>query len=525
MTRGRKVKELALNNDWQKYFNQNIWAYFRIIISNLQRNSPLTNKSGIELIEYLKEVEKKIIYDVKEEEIPFKIPLNWSWTKLPTVCEIATGNKDVNEGDLNGLYPFFTCAQEPLKSNTFSFNDDCILLPGNGANVGHVNRYNGKFELYQRTYCLHKIHKFISVDFLHFYLRAFWKSNLGTQYGSGINYLRISNFNNFLFPVPPIEEQNLIVKFLKAFELNEIADGEYFFNREIETSVIQLHKKQLLTSDIISNNNYQLTQLENLNQAILQEAVQGKLVRQDPKDEPASELLKRIKAEKAKSGKKEKLLPPIKPEEIPFEIPESWVWCRLGEMFDIERGSSPRPKGDPRYFSKIKTPFHWITISDMTAYAQDKPLSDTREFLTELGTKHSRYVTTKDIIIVASGSAGRTSLLGIDGFIYDGLMSVKNIPDESMKHFLFYLFKIFEANMMKLATGATWQNINTDILKNQPVPIPPLFEQKRIVAEIEKQFAKTKQLKEHIIANQQATEQLLKALLHQAFEVKEVKTA
>jgi type I restriction enzyme S subunit len=60
--------------------------------------------------------------------------------------------------------------------------------------------------------------------------------------------------------------------------------------------------------------------------------VQGKLVPQDNNDEPASELLKRIKPEKAKSGKKEKPLPPIKPEEIPFEIPEIWVWCRLGEI-------------------------------------------------------------------------------------------------------------------------------------------------------------------------------------------------
>jgi len=77
---------------------------------------------------------------------------------------------------------------------------------------------------------------------------------------------------------------------------------------------------------------YQLRQLETLNQAILQEAVQGKLVPQDPTDGPASELLKRIKAEKAKSGKKEKPLPPIKPEEIPFEIPENWVWCRLGDL-------------------------------------------------------------------------------------------------------------------------------------------------------------------------------------------------
>ena len=86
---------------------------------------------------------------------------------------------------------------------------------------------------------------------------------------------------------------------------------------------------------------FQLTQLENLNQAILQEAVQGKLVPQDPNDEPAGELLKRIKAEKEKSGKKEKPLPLIKPEEIPFEIPESWVWCRLGEIAYVTSGSTP----------------------------------------------------------------------------------------------------------------------------------------------------------------------------------------
>lgn len=299
------------------------------------------------------------------------------------------------------------------------------------------------------------------------------------------------------------------------------------FIPEIENQhavVEELKKQSNKITSLQDEYRLQFTQLDNLNQVILQEAVQGKLVAQNPDDEPASELLKRIKAEKALSNKKQKPLPPIKPEEIPFDIPESWVWCRLGEMFDIERGSSPRPKGDPRYFSKSKTPFHWITISDMTSFAQDKPLSDTREYLTELGTKHSRYVSAKDIIIVASGNAGRASLLGIEGYIYDGLMSIKNIPDESMKYFLFYLFKIFEANMMKLATGATWQNINTDILKNQPIPIPPLSEQKRIVTEIEKQFAKTKQLKEHIIANEQATEQLLKALLHQAFEVKDENT-
>lgn len=194
------------------------------------------------------------------------------------------------------------------------------------------------------------------------------------------------------------------------------------------------------------------------------------------------ELFKKLKIIKESISKKEQFLSPLKLEEIPFKIPKNWYWCKLGDMFQIERGSSPRPKGDSRYFSSLKTEYNWITISDMTAFAKNEPLSDTREFLTELGTKYSRYVTPNDIIIVASGSAGRTSLLGIDGYIYDGLMAVKNISDEDLKKFLYYLFKVFESNMMGVATGATWQNINTDILKNLPIPLPPLSEQKKILA-------------------------------------------
>src|SRR5690606_2924579 len=116
--------------------------------------------------------------------------------------------------------------------------------------------------------------------------------------------------------------------------------------REIIELEKQLVEKELKADSLFAD---QLTQLENLNQAILQEAVQGKLVAQDPKDEPASELLKRIKAEKATlrqaqgKGKKEKPLPPIKPEEIPFEIPENWVWCRLGEIaVNVEYGTSQK---------------------------------------------------------------------------------------------------------------------------------------------------------------------------------------
>lgn len=305
---------------------------------------------------------------------------------------------------------------------------------------------------------------------------------------------------------------------------NQLCDLIYIPNFTIQEQkdFLQFVNK-LESSPIFSHIDYQLTQLENLNQAILQEAVQGKLVKQDPKDEPASELLKRIKEEKAKSGKKEKTLSPIKPEEIPFEIPENWVWCRLGEITDIQRGSSPRPKGDPRYFSKSKTNYNWITISDISNFCEDNVLLQTREFLTEEGSKHSRYVDVNEFIIAVSGSTtGKCCITGVEGFIYDGLAVAKIIENSFDSRYLLNYMMCLYSTINNSKTGASFPNINTDYLNNLIFPLPPIKEQIRINKEIEKQFAKTKQLKEHIIANQQATEQLLKALLHQAFEVKEM---
>ena len=546
MSRGRKPKSENTNLNWQEYFNKNVGVYIQSIIIELGQLKTCGNESGKELLQEIKKLKHSIkdikLPQIRTEEIPFEIPDNWVWCRLGEIIDytdnlnietkfsketlinyvdidaIDNKNYKIKENKLKPVSELSSRARRVLRKGYIVYslvrpylNNIAIIEEEQTNHIGSTG-----FAVFNGIILNNKYLKYI---LLSDYVRQLFLSML-----SGFNSPTITQeqFNSTPIPLPPLSEQNLILEFLSDLENESIETSTTYFNGNIEKKIVDLHNSYLLSSDLFSELSDQLTQLENLNQAILQEAVQGKLVKQDPKDEPASELLKRIKAEKAKSAKKEKTLPPIKPEEISFEIPENWVWCRLGEMFDIERGSSPRPKGDPRYFSKSKTPFNWITISDMTAFAKDAPLSDTREYLTELGTKHSRHVTTKDIIIVASGSAGRTSLLGIDGFIYDGLMSVKNIQFDEMRIFLYYLFRVFEASMMKVATGATWQNINTDILKSQPIPLPPLSEQKRIVAEIEKQLAKTKQLKEHIIANQQATEQLLKALLHQAFEVEEM---
>lgn len=259
----------------------------------------------------------------------------------------------------------------------------------------------------------------------------------------------------------------------------------------------------------------QLAQLDSLNQAILQEAVQGKLVPQDPTDEPASELLQRIKAEKTKSGKKEKPLPPIKPEEIPFEIPSTWVWCRLGEGCEV----NPRNKVD----EDIDAGF--IPMPMISQLFGVHPTYDVRNWGT-IKTGFTHFAN-NDVVVAKITPCFENSKAGIISDLPNGIgagtteLNVLRGNGTVLAEYLYLFVKRIDflkngAKIMKGVSGQ--QRVPTEYFYNTLLPLPPLSEQKRIVAEVEQQMAKTKQLKEHVLANQQATEQLLKALLHQAFE-------
>ena len=288
--------------------------------------------------------------------------------------------------------------------------------------------------------------------------------------------------------------------------------------KNIATHFFEKEAKLNKVNGLISR---QISQIENLNKAILQEVVQGKLVQQDPKDEPASELLKRIKAEKVKSGKKEKTLPPINPEEIPFEIPENWVWSRLGEICshisDIDHSMPKAVKSGGVKFLSAKDLLDDGTIN----FTKDIKYISEEDF-TRLGRKIIPQ--RNDIIYSRIGAKlGKARIVECDEkFIVSYSCCTIRTLNPNIQFLSFLLDSGF---VLKQATGQTTMNSIPDLgiqkIKEFMIPLPPLSEQKRIVAEIEKQLAKTKQLKEHITANQQATELLLKALLHQAFEAKE----
>ncbi|HRS58863.1 MAG TPA: restriction endonuclease subunit S [Bacteroidia bacterium] len=356
-----------------------------------------------------------------------------------------------------------------------------------------------------------------------FLLYKFLKSEFGIKEikrngrGSVRNALRFEDLAKIELMLPSIEEQN---------------------------SFIEKFKQKEAIIDLLKNNySHQLTLIEQLNQAILQEAVQGKLVPQDPNDEPASELLKRIKMTRVgfqpdpneKIGLKPnpsainragfkprpmKELPPIKPEEIPFDIPDNWVWCRLSEIVRITGGGTPSMLNLAYWNGDIP----WVSPKDMKSeFIYDSEMKITEKAVRETT---ANLIPQGSILIVGrSGILKRKVPVAINKIDCAVNQDMKvYIPTLfEMNRYLQFMFLGLEEIILKrfVKFGMTVHSLKYEEFANMPIPLPPLAEQKRIVAEIERQFAKTKQLKELVLANQAATEQLLKALLHEAFEVKE----
>lgn len=308
------------------------------------------------------------------------------------------------------------------------------------------------------------------------------------------------------------------MEFLVDFRDHNLKSKGYYFDAEIEKTIFDLHRKQLSTYKLLSENNFQLTQIQSLTQAILQEAVKGKLVKQNPNDEPASQLLQRIKAEKEKSGKKEKPLPPIQPEEIPFTIPESWVWCRLGEICSkITDGFHNTPP-------KVSEGFPYIAATHVKS---DKIEWDSCHYVSERFHRELYAKTSPkkgELLVVNIGAGcGTPAIIDVDfEFSFKNTAILKFNQKEIQGKYLFYYFLLKKDEFYnELTTGGLQPFLSLKILNNILIPLPSQAEQKRIVTEIENQLAKTQQLKEQVIANQEATEQLLKALLHEAFAVEE----
>ena len=272
--------------------------------------------------------------------------------------------------------------------------------------------------------------------------------------------------------------------------------------------------------DFAGEQSIQLDLLKKLRQQILQDAVQGKLVPQDPNDEPAIKLLERIKAEKEKlvrekKVKKEKPLTPIKPEEIPFEIPESWVWCRLGEIcFKITDGFHNTPP-------KIGSGIPYISATHVKSDKIDWENCDyvAENFHRELYNK--AYPQKGELLVVNIGAGSATPAI-IDvtyEFSFKNTAILKFNQELLCNNYLFYYFLLSRENIYDTLTqGGLQPFLSLKILNNITLPLPPRHEQNQIVAKIKQLMTLCDELEQSVQQNQKYTQELLQVALKEALE-------
>lgn len=345
-------------------------------------------------------------------------------------------------------------------------------------------------------------------------------------------------------PKPNSIIPELLLKFLKSSEgLRQIKQNARGTVRQalrfedlckIEISLpnyeeqLELYKNLELTQNkcdsIKFEHTHQLDLLKKLRQQILQDAVQGKLVPQDPNDEPASKLLERIKAEKEKlirekKIKNEKPLTEIKPEEIPFEIPENWVWCRLSDIGIITGGGTPSMTNPEFWNGDIL----WISPKDMVRdYVKDSEMK-----VTQKGIENSsmKLIPKGSLIIVGrSGILKRKLPVAINEIActvnQDMKVIVPHIPSMNryLQLMLFGLERIVLKDFVKF--GMTVHSLKYDEFAGMPIPIPPIPEQHCIVAKIEQLLRLCDELEQTIQQNQIYTHDLLQVALKEALEPK-----
>ncbi len=294
--------------------------------------------------------------------------------------------------------------------------------------------------------------------------------------------------------LPNLETQNLIVEKFSSF-----------------------HSKQ---NSITTELKHQLALVKELRQAYLREAMQGKLVRQDSTDEPAKILLEKIRAEKEKLAaekhiKRDKPLQPINAEEIPFEIPSNWTWCRLGEICTkVTDGfhHTPRKIQDGKiYISATHIKDNGINWSDCS-YIPEREHNELYK---------KAYPKKGEILITNRGAGcGTPALIDIeDEFSFQNAALIGfNQELINNKYIYSFILKSRTEVMVTFVNGGLQPMLSNVVLRTIPFPLPPLAEQERIVAKLEKLMKFCDELEANISHARANADQLLQTALKEALE-------
>ena len=223
-----------------------------------------------------------------------------------------------------------------------------------------------------------------------------------------------------------------------------------------------------------------------LKSKLLDLAMRGKLVDQEPNDEPANVLLDKIKAEKdqlvkEKKIKKSKPLPEITDGEKPFRLPQGWAWVRLGEIGLITTGNTPTKKNSDFYGGTIPL----IKPADIQNFNINY---DTEDLLSEKGEKKGRLAYKNDILVTCIGNLGRSNIVNRKVAFNQQINSISPLTINSRLLHYFMLSSFFVSSMYSYASATTLPILNKTKLSYLVIPLPPLSEQSRIVSKLEQLF-------------------------------------
>ncbi len=430
------------------------------------------------LINEKKIKKEKPLPEITDEEKPFEIPESWEWVRLGEITTVKSSKRVFEKDYVASGVPFFRSKEigelsrgETIKTELYiteshyhKLKSDFgipqvgdILICSIGASIGNTWICDGR-EFYYKDGNITQIcsSSFFSSQYIDIFLHSnlFFEQAIIKVSGTAYNALTIVKLNNLRIPLPPLSEQHRIVA--KIEELMPLVEEYDKAQKELDALNAKLP--------------------EALKKSILQEAIQGKLVPQDPNDEPASVLLQRIRKEKeqlvkdGKLKKKDLVTTPITDEEKPFEIPESWEWCRMRDLCNF---ATPNKKDaqlvclDARY---LRGKGEGVIMS------------------------RGNYVDKGQYIILVDGeNSGEVFITPCKGFLGSTFKELL-ITEEINFDFLKYIFLIIKEELRQNKRGAAIPHLDKVLFFEHLIPLPPLAEQHRIVSKIEDLFAQIEPL-------------------------------
>ena len=425
--------------------------------------------------------------DISDDEVPFDIPENWCWCRLGEIVSIlGDGIHGTPNYDISGNYYFVNgnnlnngkieikpdtkkVNQSEYEKYKKELNNNTVFVSINGT-LGNIAFYENEKIILGKSACYFNLIKNEMKIYIYWLIKTKYFLDYANEEATGttIKNVSLAAMRNFPIPLPPLAEQKRIVAAIEKF----MPLIEEYGKKETQLKAIN-EKIGTLTK-----------------KAILQEAVQGKLVPQIASEGNAKDLLEEIRKEKTKlikegKIKKEKTLPEITEEEIPFDIPETWCWCRLGEIVNYKMGKTP-PRAESEWWgNKEDTP--WISIADMVA---DGHINKTKEFMSRKAIKEvfNNTVSKSGTLIMSFKlTVGRVSILDIDATHNEAIISIYPYIDSDYctRNYLFKVLPLLSQNG-ETKDAIKGRTLNSTSLSNMLIPLPPLNEQKRIVAAIEK---------------------------------------